>query len=96
MYEAVGDTDGSACAAEASRVARGINDLGGSTNKRRRRQTTNEEVEPIFNFMVVATALEDSQPSTNTGNGGDNGGAGMITAYYSLLFTATLLVFLML
>lgn len=93
----MGDTDGSACAAEASRVARDINNIGRSTSKRRRRQTTDEEVEPIYNFMTVATTLEDSQPDGGDGgDGGNNGGTGIITMCYPLLFAATLLVLLML
>ena len=70
-----------------------INNLGQPEGKRRRRQTEEGDVDPIFNFMIVATTMETTDP-TSTGSG-DGGSAGAIVVSYSLLLASLLLAVLM-
>jgi len=87
LYEAVQDFDGDDCAAEARRVAMEINNLGQRSARRRRQASASDEVDPIFNFMTVATTID----SADGGGGGGNGGAAFFTMSYLILIAAMLL-----
>jgi len=93
LYVAVQDLDGQNCASEASRVAREINQ-GRQTavRKRRQRQTTGDEaVDPIINFMTVATTLDIADTTGDNGGNSGNGGAFFCNMSHSILFAALLL-----
>ena len=78
------DFDGDDCAAEARRAAMAINDFGRGSVRRRRQAPANDEADPVFNFMTVATTIDSAD--TNTG-----GGAAFFTMSYTILFAAMLL-----
>jgi len=90
LYEALDGFDGDDCAAEARRAAMAINDIGSrATGRRRRQSSTDDEADPVFTFMTVATTID---PANTGGNGG---GAAFFTMSYSVLFAATLLALFM-
>jgi len=94
FYEAKEDEDAFACAAKARMTADSINNLGRANANRRRRQAEEEDIDPIFNLVTIAAAMEvtvpsainvtspSTDPSTDPPSGG---GAGVIIASYSLL-----------
>jgi len=81
------DSDGDDCEQEAARVAMQINEIGQRNARRRRQSSSDDEADPIFNFVTVATAIE----SADTSGSGGNGGAAFFTISYSILFAAMLL-----
>ena len=82
-------------------TAERINNFVKANANRRRRQTT-VDVDPVYNFAIVAATLEVSTddtspsttPSTNPPSGG-GGAAGVIITSYSLLLASLLLAVLM-
>jgi len=93
FYEAKKDEYASTCMERAKMTADSINNLKQATN-RKRRQAVDDDVDPIFNFVTVATTLEESSTDTTDPPGGD-GGADVIIASYCLLFASMLLAVLM-
>lgn len=92
FYEAIADSDGPTCADRAKTTANNINDLVKGSANRNRRQTVDDDVDPIFNFVTVATTLEESSADTTEP---PSGGADVIIASYCLLFASMLLAVLM-
>jgi len=90
LYEAKMDSDGDDCAREAERVAMRMNEFGQRNARRRRQTSADDETDPIFNFVTVATTIDSTDTDTNTG-----GGAAYFTMSYSILFAAMLLALFM-
>jgi len=67
LYVARHNSDGSACAAQANTVANYINNVarGGGVNRQRRQAEQEVSVDPIFNYMVIASTLEQVANSTD-------------------------------
>ena len=103
FYEAKEDEDASACAAKARVTADYINNFGRANANRRRRQAEEEDIDPIFNLVTIAAAMEvtvtspSTDPSTeSTTNPPSGGGASVVITSYSLLLASMLLAVLML
>ena len=98
FYEAKRDSDASTCEMKARMTADSINNLGQADSNRPGRQTEEEGVDPIFNLVTVATAMENSIPDDNGGGntGGEDGSAASIIASFSLLFGLIMLTVLIL
>lgn len=78
-------------------TADGINNLGRTNSNRRQRQTEEDDTDPVFNMVNVATAMETTTTSDEgTNNPPSGGSAGVIATSFSLLFTSTLLTIFML
>ena len=60
FYEAKPDSNASTCAMKARITDDSINNLGWADSNRSSRQTEEEGVDPIFNLVTVATAMEDT------------------------------------
>ena len=86
LYEAKMDSDGDDCAREAERVAMRMNEFGQRNARRRRQTSADDETDPIFNFVTVATTIDSADTNTNTGDGG----AAYFTMSYSILFVTML------
>lgn len=107
LYIAKNDSDAFACAALADDVARYINSLrtGSSRPTRKRRQAAADStaVDPIFNYMTIASPLEQEMHNGTTGDGtGDgtdddgspsyNSGVEIFSAPCTLIFALVLLL----
>ena len=94
FYEAKEDGDASVCAAKARMTADYINNIGRANTNRRRRQTE-EDVDPIFNFVTIAAAMEVTVSTDATTNPPSGSGASVIIASCSVLLASMLLAVLM-
>ena len=78
-------------------TADGINNLGRTNSNRRRRQTVEDNTDPVFNMVNVASTMETTTTSDEgTNNPPSGGSASVIATSYSLLFALTLLAMFML
>ena len=98
LYIAKNDSDAFICATIAANVARYINNLRiGSTGRRRRQAEDPSAVDPIFNYMTIASPLEQEMLNGTMGDGGDgasiDSGVVVFSAPCTVIFT---LVFVLL
>ena len=96
LYIAKNDSDAFACARLAQEVARYINSLTtGSARRRRQADADSTAVDPIFNYMTVASALEQEMHNDTTGGDGRTSyasGAVMLSTPCALIFTLVCLL----
>ena len=98
LYIAKNDSDAFACATLAGNVARYINNLRTGSSGRKRQAEQPSAVDPIFNYMTIASALEQEMLNGTMGDG-DGGrasidsGVVIFSAPCTLIFT---LVFMLL
>lgn len=93
LYIAKNDSDAFACAALAEDVARYINSLTThSTGRRRQAATSSSSMDPIFNYMMIASPLEQEM---HNGTAGDDGGGTAASNSGAVFFSipCTLMVF---
>jgi len=92
LYVARHNSDGSACAAQATTVANYINNVarGGGVNRQRRQAEQGASVDPIFNYMIIASTLE--QVANSTDDTPTNSAVGVTTpnVFFALLLLPTL------
>ena len=99
LYIAKNDSDAFICATIAANVARYINNLRTGSTGRRRRQTEDpaSAVDPIFNYMTIASPLEQEMLNGTMVDGGDgasiDSGVVVFSAPCTVIFT---LVFVLL
>jgi len=91
LYVARNNSDGSACAAQATTVANYINSVvRGGVNRQRRQAEQEVTVDPIFSYMIIASTLE--QVANNTGDAPTNSGAGITASNIFVLSFVLLLL----
>ena len=74
LYIAKNDSDAFTCATIAANVARYINSLRTGSSGRRRQAEEPTAVDPIFNYMTIASPLEQEMLNGTMGDGGDGTG----------------------
>lgn len=97
LYIAKHNVDATTCARLARDVARYINSrMTDSARRRRQVATDSTSVDPIFNYMTVASALEQEMHNDTSVNGRTSfsSGAVMLSAPSALIFTLVAFVLL--
>lgn len=100
LYIAKNDSDALVCATLGENVASYINNIARGSSRQRRQAPQANPIDPIFNFMTIASPLEQEMSnSTDSGDGtGDDGasqtssGVRIISAPHTLIFALVLLL----